>query len=589
MRLTGPTLLPTRCQTMNEALRLASQTTEGLTLVDAREQETFITFSELYTRARKVASGLLGRGVLPHDRVALVLPTGRDFLDAFFGIQLAGAVPVPLYPPVRLGRMGEYVQSTAHMLRSVRARMVVSDRRVKLLLGKAIDLARPELGCPTVSDLLSSSAEAECPVGPESLGVIQFSSGSTVDPKPVALTHGNLVAQTAALEQLMGPGNVGVSWLPLYHDMGLIGCLLSAVYQAGRLVLLPPELFLAKPSLWLRAISRHRATISPAPNFAYGLCLKRVHDEDLEGVDLSSWRFALNGAEPVSPETIEKFSARFAPYGFRQQALMPVYGLSEASLAVTFTSPEAAKTVMRVDAMALASHGAVVPGARGLVSVGVPVPGAEVEVRSEVGAVLGEKQVGRVFTRGASVMKGYFGNVEATERAVKDGWLDTGDLGFVLNGELFICGRAKDVVIIRGANHAPQEFEECLDTVHGVRTGCAVAVGFMPSDANDEQLLMLVEKSGELVRDVGARVSEVVNDRTGIKPHTVVMLEPGTLPRTSSGKLRRMESLKRYLTNTLEAPEHVNALTMGREMTKSVLGHAKALFAVTVTGHITEK
>ncbi len=589
MRLRGQDLAPTRCATINEALRLASQTTQGLTLVDAREHETFISFSDLYTSARRVAAELMGRGVLPHDRVALVLPTGRDFLDAFFGAQLAGAIPVPLYPPVRLGRMDEYVQSTARMLGAVRARMVISDRRVKLLLGKAIDLARPELGCPTVTDLLQSTAEAECPVGPESIGVIQFSSGSTVDPKPVALTHGNLVAQTAALEQLMGPGNLGVSWLPLYHDMGLIGCLLSAVYQAGPLVLLPPELFLAKPSLWLRAISRHRATISPAPNFAYGLCLKRVHDEDLTGVDLSSWRFALNGAEPVSPETIDKFSARFAAFGFRKRALMPVYGLSEASLAVTFTSPEVDKTVMMVDAQALASRGAVVSGTRGLVSVGAPVPGAEVEVRAEDGSAVGEKQVGRVFTRGVSVMSGYFGNSEATSRAVKDGWLDTGDLGFVHGGELFICGRAKDVVIIRGANHAPQEFEECLDTVHGVRTGCAVAVGFVPHDANDEQLLMLVEKSGELVRDVAERVSAMVNDRTGIKPHTVVMLEPGTLPRTSSGKLRRMESLKRYLSNTLEAPEHVNALTMGREIAKSVLGHAKALFSVNVAGHVADK
>jgi acyl-CoA synthetase (AMP-forming)/AMP-acid ligase II len=574
---------------MNEALRLAAQTKQGLTLVDSREHETFISFTELYASARRVAANLVGRGVVPNDRIALVLPTGRDFLEAFFGAQLAGAVPVPLYPPVRLGRMGEYVQSTARMMTAVRARMVVSDRRVKLLLGKAIELARPELGCPTVNDLLESPAEAECAVTPHSLAVIQFSSGSTVDPKPVALTHDNVISQLAALEQLMGPGNVGVSWLPLYHDMGLIGCLLSAVYQAGHLVLLAPELFLAKPALWLRAISRYRATISPAPNFAYGLCLKRVHDEDLEGLDLSSWRFALNGAEPVSPETIDRFAERFSKYGFRKQALMPVYGLSEASLAVTFTSPTHDKTIMRVDPMALASAGHVLPGSRGLVSVGVPVPGAEVEVRADDGVVLAEKQAGRVFTRGASVMRGYFNNPEATTRAVRDGWLDTGDVGFVHGGELFICGRAKDIVIIRGANHAPQEFEECLDAVHGVRTGCAVAVGFVPPDANDEQLLLLVEKSTEPVRDVAQRVSDAVNERTGIKPHTVVMLEPGTLPRTSSGKLRRIESLRRYLANTLDAPEQVNALSMGREIAKSVLGHAKALFTVSGPGHVADK
>ena len=577
MRLTGPALAPVRCSTINEALALAAQTSSGLTLVDAREHETFISFTELYSSARRVAAELIERGVAAQDRVALVLPTGRDFLDAFFGAQLAGAVPVPLYPPVRLGRMGEYVQSTARMMKAVGAKMVVSDRRVKLLLGKAIELARPPLGCPTVTDLLASKAEAERVVSPEALGVIQFSSGSTVDPKPVALTHANLVAQVMALEQLMGPGNLGVSWLPLYHDMGLIGCLLSSVYQPGPLVLLPPELFLAKPALWLRAISRHKATVSPAPNFAYGLCLKRVHDEDLVGVDLSSWKMALNGAEPVSPETIDKFSHRFAPYGFRRQALMPVYGLSESSLAVTFTSPDQEKRVVHVDTMTLASRGEVQPGSRGLVSVGTPVPGADVEVRAADGASLGERQVGRIFTRGVSVMAGYFGNAEATARTLRDGWLDTGDLGFVQDGELFVCGRAKDVVIIRGANHAPQEFEECLENVRGVRTGCAVAVGFVPDDANDEQLLMLVERSNESANDVAENVSAVVNARTGIKPHTVVLLEPGTLPRTSSGKLRRMESLKRYLSNTLEAPESVNALTMGREIAKSVMGHAKAL------------
>ncbi len=578
MRLIGPTLGSLRHATLNAALASAAKTSNGLTLVDSREHETFIGFTELYSRARRAAAALIERGVQPGDRVAMVLPTGRDFLDAFFGAQLAAAIPVPLYPPVRLGRMDEYVQSTARMLNAVQAKIVLSDRRVKLLLGKAIELARPHLGCPTVSELLEAPvAEAERPVTSASIAVVQFSSGSTVDPKPVALTHGNIVTQVAALEQMMGPGNTGVSWLPLYHDMGLIGCLLSAVYQAGPLVLLPPELFLAKPALWLRAISRHRATVSPAPNFAYGVCVKRVSEEDAAGLDLSSWTMALNGAEPVSTETIEKFSQKFAANGFRKEALMPVYGLSESSLAVTFTSHQGEKQVAHVDAMALALRGEVIEGTRELVSVGVPVPGAEVEVRAEGGGVLEENTVGRVFTRGGSVMREYFGNAEASARALRGGWLDTGDLGFIRGGELFISGRAKDVVIIRGANHAPQEFEECLEDLPGVRTGCAVAVGFTPCDAGDEQLLMLVEKSNEAANDVEQSVSAAVNARTGIKPHTVVMLEPGTLPRTSSGKLRRLESLKRYLSNTLEAPERVNALTMGRAIAKSVVGHAKAM------------
>ena len=581
-RLVGAPLPAIPSPTLNAALARAAEGPEGITLVDAREEETTLSYAELRASARRVAAALLDRGVQPGARVALVLPTGRDFLDGFFGALLAGAVPVPLYPPVRLGRMDEYAAGTARMLTAVGAAAVLTDHRVQLLLGRAVERARPPLGCHTVASLRASSAEAEVTVAPDALGVIQFSSGSTVDPKPVALTHHQLVAQCAALRALVaapaGEPTVGVTWLPLYHDMGLIGCLLSAVTFPGRLVLLGPEVFLARPALWLRALSRHRGTISPAPSFAFGLCVKRVRDVDLAGVDLSAWRHCLNGAEPISAAGIDRFVERFAPVGFRREAMMPVYGLSEAALAVTFTSPVGAKRALGVDPDALAATGRARPGARVIVSVGAPVPGAEVEVRAADGRPVAPREVGRVWVRAPFVMRGYFDRPEATARALREGWLDTGDLGFVDGGELFVCGRARDVVIIRGANHAPQEFEEALDAVEGVRVGCAVALGYAPPDADGEQLLVLAETaapSDELAR----RAAEAVAARTGVRPHAVELLAPGTLPRTSSGKLRRAEALRLYLTGSLRPPAPSGALALGVEVARSAVGFARARLA----------
>ncbi len=577
-RLVGPPLPEVTSPTLNAALRRAAEGRAGVTLVDASEREVAVTFDELRASARRVAASLLGRGVGRGDRVAIVLPTGRDFLDAFFGALLAGAVPVPLYPPVRLGRMDEYVRSTARMLAAVGAVAALSDGRTRALLGRAIELARPRLGCPSVADLRDTRDAAEVEVAPGALGLIQFSSGSTGDPRPVALTHAQLVAQCASLRASLDgvdASSVGVSWLPLYHDMGLVGCLLSAVTVPGSLVLLAPETFVARPALWLRALSRHGGVVSPAPSFAYALCAKRARDDELAGVDLSRWRHALDGAEPVSPDVIARFCARFARYGFRREALRPVYGMSEAALALTFAPPGVART-LPVDAAALAATGRVTAGTRALSSVGAPVPGAEVEVRGDDGEVLPERAVGRVWARAPFVMRGYFGDPEATSRALCEGWLDTGDLGFVDGGELFLCGRAKDVVILRGANHSPQEFEEALDGVEGLRAGCAVALGFAPPDADGERLLVLAEcaaPSSELT----ARVSAAVAERTGVVPHTVALLAPGTLPRTSSGKLRRSEALRRYLAGSLDAPSPVSALSVGVEVARSAAGYARSL------------
>ncbi|HYO55522.1 AMP-binding protein, partial [Archangium sp.] len=418
----GPALPRLKHATLNESLAAAARTPHGLIFVDAAERETSLSWAQVYGRARRFAAGLRRLGVSPGERVALLLPTSPGFMEAFFGSLLAGAVPVPLYPPVRLGRLEEYHRSTARMLEVSAAAVVLTDAKVRLLLGEAVAAARPRLGCHSVEEVSREEGDLAVSAASEALALIQFSSGSTVDPKPAALRHVSLVAQLAALEAEMPPPTdrepVGVSWLPLYHDMGLIGCLLSAVYYPGNMVLIPPEVFLARPALWLRALSRHRGFVSPAPNFAYGLCLKRVKDAELEGVDLSWWKYALNGAEPVSVETLRLFTERFSRWGFQAGALRPVYGLSEASLAVTFPPAGRGPRALGVDARVLATERRVVDGSREVVSVGRPVPGFEVQVRDELGHVLPERRVGRVFARGPSVMAGYVGHPEATARAL---------------------------------------------------------------------------------------------------------------------------------------------------------------------------
>jgi fatty-acyl-CoA synthase len=582
----GPPLPPPAFRTVNEALASAATSGSGVTFVDLHERERFLPFRAIHGRARRTAAVLERLGVVPGDRVVLVFPTSPAFLDGYFGVLLAGAVPVPLYPPFRLGRLPEYHAATARMIRAADACLVLADARSRALLGLAVEGSRPRLGCLTLGDAgPEGGAELEVAADPDALAMIQFSSGSTADPKPIALSHHNVLAQLAAIRSLLPPeGRVrqrGVSWLPLYHDMGLIGCLLLAIYYPGPLTLIRPEHFLARPALWLRAISRHQATLSVSPTFGYAICARRVRDEDLAGMDLSCWRLAVCGAEPIPIGTLEAFTSRLAPFGFSMSALRPVYGLAEASLAVTFAPANRPPKAVSVDPTCLAATGKVVDGVRPIVSVGTPVPGSEIEVRGPHGESLPEREVGRIFTRGPSVMARYFGQPEATASTLAEGWLDTGDLGFIADGELHVCGRAKDLIIIRGANHLAREFEECLDGLEGVRAGCSVALGVIPDGEDGEQLLLLAERA----RDAGGhdgdaatveRIRKAVLEHTGIRAHTVAMLGPGTLPRTSSGKLRRAEALRLYLAGQLTSPRKTGPIQLSAELARSALAFARA-------------
>ncbi len=577
-------------ETLNQLLeRAAGYPGTGLRFVDRREREQWAGWDEIHRSAAEVSTALRRLGIEPGERVALIYPTGREFFDAFFGILLAGAVPVPLYPPVRLGRLDEYHAKTAAMLRAAGARLVLAEGRVRRLLGRTITGARPDLGCLTLSGLASGGDLSPVSVEPSALALVQFSSGTTVDPKPVALSHRAVLAQVRALNgfwpETGGSDDSGVSWLPLYHDMGLIGCVFPALERPAVLTLLGPEVFVARPAVWLRALSRYRATISVAPNFAYGLCVDKIDDAELEGVDLSAWRVALNGAEPVAPSVLRAFQERFSRWGFRPEALTPVYGLSEATLAVTFSMLGRGFRSELFDRDLLAKEGraALEPGGIELASVGRPLPGSEVEVRDPDGCRLPDGRVGRVLVRGPSLMEGYLGRPEDTARVLRDGWLDTGDLGFRYDGELFLTGRAKDIVILRGRNHSPVEIEHSVEEVAGVRRGCSVAASWLPEGASSEALLLFVEHrrgaTPEQIAALPAACAEAVLVATGLAPGDVLALEPGTLPRTSSGKLRRQETLRRHLAGELEPPERVTPLLLGGALAGSALAYARGKLA----------
>ena len=553
----------------------------GVRVLDRQERERWVAWPEMLQRARDVAGGLQAIGVRRGDLVALVFPTEPDFLDAFFGTVLAGAVPAPLYPPVQLGRLDEYLRRTSAMIRESGARLLLANRRMARLLGEVVRRAQPALGCRALDELPRGTPDVP-DVGPGDLALVQFSSGTTAEPKAVALSHRAVVSQATLLNSYWPEGATpesGVSWLPLYHDMGLVGTIFTALERPGTVTLIPPELFVARPAVWLRAISRYRATISPAPNFAFAHAVARIEDRELDGVDLSSWRIALCGGETVVSRVLAAFAERFARWRFRAEALTPVYGLSEATLAVTFSDPERRFRSLRVNRTRIALEGVAARDDDGveLVSLGRPVPGFEIRIAGDEGPALPEGRVGVVECRGPSVMDGYLGRPDATAKVIRGGWLDTGDLGFLLDGELYVSGRAKDMLLIRGRNYAPDDVERAVDGVPGVGPGRSIAVSWLPEEAAGEVLYLFVEAARGVPAsefDAVARASsDAVVAATGLAPDRVLVLEPGTLPRTSSGKLRRHEALSRYLNDALSAPRVVTPLRLAGAVARSWLAY----------------
>ncbi|HEX5758640.1 MAG TPA: AMP-binding protein, partial [Thermoanaerobaculia bacterium] len=496
-----------------------------------------LAYGELLRRARGAAAALRDQGMAPGETAALMLPTGLDYFVCFLGIQLAGGVPVPIYPPARPSQLEDHLRRQAGILRTAGCVALVAAPEV-VPLARLLRAQLPALRRVVTPGELAAGACAPAPLPPVAAGdvaFLQFTSGSTGDPKGVVLTHANLLANLRAIGQAfeMLPDDVVVSWLPLYHDMGLIGTWMGSLYYGMPLVLLPPTSFLARPARWLAALARHGGTLSAAPNFAYELCVRRIADDELAGVDLSSRRLAFNGAEAVRPETLRRFAERFAPYGFRAAALKPVYGLAECSLALCFPPVEAP---LRVDAVARAAFeragravpaGADDPRPLHFVSCGPPLPGHEVRIAGPDGRELPERREGRLEFRGPSATSGYFGNPEATARLLRGGgWLDSGDLAYVAAGDVFLTGRLKDVIVVGGRNLYPQELEEAVGELPGVRKGCVAAFGSPDAASGTERLVVVAEtregEAGERER-LREAIRQATVDLLGTAPDEVVL------------------------------------------------------------------
>ena len=528
-----------------------------------------VSFGELRDGAAAIATGLADYGVGMGQSVAIMLPTGFDFLQSFMGSMAGGFVPVPLYPPARLDRMQEYLLRQRKILAN-------SGSRVLITVPEAAPVAeRLRREVPTLRGIVTAGAlrhraSAAPPRGRPmaavgDLALIQYTSGSTGDPKGVCLTHANLLANIRAIASVidMRPTDFAVSWLPLYHDMGLIGTWLSSIVHGVPLALMSPLSFLARPERWLWAIHQRRATLSAAPNFAFELCLRKLHDETLEGLDLSSWRCALNGSEPVSAATVERFVSRFGRFGFRPNAMMPVYGLAECAVGLTFPPPDRPVVIERVMRELFQREGRATVAATGdrhalrFVSVGRALPGHEVRLIDDHGADVPERTIGRLIFRGPSAMTHYHENPVATAKAVRPGgWIDSGDLAYRASGELFITGRAKDLIIKGGRNIVPQEIEELAAGVDGVRKGCVAAFGVPNETTGTEQLIVVAESTAT---DEGARqrLEAAIIDRvaasTGLPPDAVVIVAPGVVPKTPSGKLRRAATRDLYVDGRLRS------------------------------------
>ena len=542
-----------------------------ITLYVEEERTEEISYRMLQAEAHTLAANLLAQGLRTGDRVAIMLPTGRDFFAVFYGAVYAGCVPVPLYPPTRPSQIEDHLRRIAGIVTNAGAVLFVTDERAKLfghlLRAQCASLRR----VATVTELSRPGPQAALPrPAAQDIAFLQYTSGSTGNPKGVVLTHANLLANLRAMERASGvtSADIFVSWLPLYHDMGLIGACMGSLCLGFRLVLMSPLAFLTRPSRWLWTIHRHRATVSAAPNFAYELCAGKLDDHDLAGLDLSCWRLAYNGAEPVSPETLNHFAARLAPHGFRPEAMTPVYGLAESSVGLAFPPIGRGPLIDRVDREVLSTSGFARAtarknsGVRNIVSCGRPLPGHTIRIVDASGRELPERTQGRVQFQGPSATSGYFRSPDAARRLFDGPWLNTGDLGYLAAGELYLTGREKDIIIRGGHNIHPQELEEAVSRVSGIRKGGVAVFPATDPRTGTERLVVLAEtrkqgQSGERQRLL-AEIDRLAIDLLGMPADDIVLAPPRTVLKTSSGKIRRAACRERYergeLGNAQRAP-----------------------------------
>jgi fatty-acyl-CoA synthase len=552
----------------------------GYTFVDADGKPTTLGFRTLVDEARKRGRQLAARGLRKGDRVALVIPDAQDFVLTFLGAVTRGIVPVPLYPPLSLGRLDAYLGAMVRTLNAAAIDLVVTTSQVQKILWSVLPRVPSARDLVTVEQLAAGaeSREDAPEIAPTDTVFLQFTSGSTAAPKGVVVTHASLCANGCAI---MGPGleadperDVAVSWLPLYHDMGLIGFVLAPLTIGMPAVFMPTIAFVKRPTLWMDVIHAQKGTITFAPNFAFARVTKRTTDADLARWDLSRLRVVGCGAEPIHAGTMRAFVEKFAAAGLRPEAMLPCYGMAEATLAMSFVPLRTPLVVDSIDPDACYADRRAVPaptssGALELVSCGRPFPGHELGIFDDDDRRLGERQIGEIRHRGPSVAAGYFRNPEQTrvvfggERA--DGWLRTGDLGYIADGNLYISGRKKDILIIHGRNYYPQGIEWLVEEVPGVRKGNVVA--FSVPGATSEEIVIVTETAetdAAKRAELAAAIKRHVNEAMALAVGDVTLVGVGELPKTTSGKLQRGKTREQYLGGTL-GTEGVRSLSTGAQ------------------------
>jgi fatty-acyl-CoA synthase len=548
-----PTPITTRLE------RAASRPGKAVTFINGGERVR-VPWAQLHDEALAVAAALQARGVTPGDHVGILGPTTRNLVTTIQGCWLAGAASMVLPLPMRMGSIEEFVESTRARIRHGDTRLLLIDDQLAPFY-EAVPGDPPVVSMaavqPAATGLRADAADVPAPE-PDRLVIRQYTSGSTSEPKGVMLPDrvfgANLdaITEAAALQD----DDVIVSWLPLYHDMGLVGLLGVSMCFGVDLVQAAPQDFLAHPGHWMEWLSEYRGTVTAGPNFSWVLATRAL--KRMNGLDLSAMRVALNGAEPIDPDAVEAFVAEAQRFGFRPTAVFCAFGMAEVAIGGTFPPPMRGMVCDTVDRVVLEEKRVAEPadpaldGSRRLALLGRPVPGLVIRIVDPAnGEELPERTVGELLIRGTSVTPGYYKRPDATAELLRDGWLHTGDLGYIVDGELVLCGRIKDVIIVGGRNVFPEDIERAVATIDGVRAGNVIAFG-VDGYKGKESVVVVAEVKTVDVAGVSRAVHERVTKAVGVPPREVMLVQPGTLPKTSSGKLQRGLCKERYLAEELQ-------------------------------------
>jgi acyl-CoA synthetase (AMP-forming)/AMP-acid ligase II len=567
----------------------------GYTFVgeDGRSEE-FFSFADMSDRVAQYGAALLALGLKQGENVAMIIPDGQQFVFTFLGAMHVGLVPVPMCPPATLGKLTNYLGTTQFLVQKSEAAALICTSDIKRIIGsiRTPDLRR----IVSVDDLPVDGTRASLAnVSPDSPAFIQFTSGSTSRPKGVVLSHANLAANAHCIMTLglnATPEDVGCTWLPFYHDMGLIGFVIAPLTTQTPVAFMQPLSFLKRPVDWLRMVSRHRGTIGFSPNFAYGLSTSRIKDKDLEGLDLSSWRIAGCGAEPIQLATLERFAERFECVGFKPEFFMPCFGMAESTLAVSFHDLSERPRAQRLRMDRLTRDAVAEPAdavgdfeTAEFVSCGRPFEGHDVRIRLADGSFAEENCVGEVVLRGPSVMKGYYKDQKATDAAIQDGWLHTGDKGYLSNGELYVCGRIKDMIIVAGKNYYPTDIEWAAGEITGIRRGNVVAFGTGAFGSAERVVVAAELKTTDPDVDALSKaIKSAVLEQVGVRVDEVVLLDAGAIPKTTSGKLQRAATKALYEEGKLEANARQDTrVDLARNVVASQLGLLRSRIRSTFT------